>query len=670
MTENSLMTLPPGPLTDRQSVNIITPEQLWTDDYAVKIVAADFALAENYRTHNHDWRWQNADALYMGYVPQKYWEGTRIPRANISVFTAYEQIESMVPRIIQALFGDDPWFEAEAMGKTSPHAARVAREVILAQMSESKIRKVIEIAIRSGLIYGNGPLELSWLYSSQIVKKFIPRFIPRRQKAFHPLLGEIQLPVGGYDRVIREVQQEEYINRPVLENIDIRDFYIDPNCPTSDPNDARYTVRRSYKDADWWDGMRDVEGFNVPSKEDIIDFCRSKNSAQSDNTKQMQEAARMSQWNPQVDQTIDPGGNRFELLCYKTDRRIVWVANRQYVIYNIPNPYGKKLQYNFSYTDILSRFYGMAVTDVTEGEQRLQQGVVNARIDELALSIHPSTTVLSSNREPVYKLRIRPGGVNYSTDPSKDLVRQYPQNVTQQAFLEVQASDVRVQKITGLADTAAGGQNPVARSATGAGLQGQATMIRSQYQVEKMEDNVLEPMLADVHMLNQHHLDPDQRIAAVGGEQIDPIAIFGADVQFKMRAGSRMASRAGLLQALPLIFQEMVSPQLQAQLTAQGKTIDFVEVFQMVLDATGYRNKATWTRPLTDEEKAALKAAAENPQSADLQKQRERLASMGQQTQMKGELSLAETALQGKIDLLIEQLKANAKAKEGGDAGD
>jgi hypothetical protein len=665
MVNSELLNHDPGPLTQQQLKTITAPDETWSDDFALKIVKQDFSAAEIYRTNNHDSRWGVHDSLYLGNVPQKYWEGTRIPRANISVFTAYEQIESMVPRIIQALFGDDPWFDATAMGKTSANAARVAREVILAQLSESKIRKVIEIAIRSGLIYGNGPLELSWLYSSQMVKKFVPKFIPRKQKAFHPLMGMVNLPVGGYDRVIREVEEEEYINRPLLENIDIRDFYIDPNCPTSDPQDARFTVKRAYKDADWWDSFRGVEGFNVPSKEDIVEFCHQKNSAQSDNTKQWQEAARFGQWSPQVDQSVDPGAGRFELLCYKTDRRIVWIANRSYVVYNIPNPYGKKLQYNFSYTDIVSRFFGMSVCDVVEGEQRLQEGLTNARVDEIALNIHPATIVKRGNRTPVYKLRLRPGAVEESDDPKGDMIRQFTNNVTQNAYQEQQMSDIRVQKITGLADTSSGGQNPVARSATGAGLQGQATVVRNQYQVEKVEDNVLEPILRDTLMLNDHHLDPDQRIAAVDGEEIDPLEIFGANVKFKMRAGSRMASRAGLLQALPLIFQEMVNPQLQAQLTQQGLTINYVEAFQMVLDATGYRRKADWVRKLTQEEQKALQAAQENPQTAELVKQRERLSAMGEQTQTKGELSLAETALQGRIDMLIEQLKANTKdAKE------
>jgi len=661
MAQTALTTMGPQPLTEQESRRIITPADTWSDDYALKVVTQDFGLAENYRTNNHDWRWNTHEALYLGYVPQKYWPGTKIPRASLSAMTSFEQIESMMPRIMQALFADDPWFDATSMGNTSPHAAVISRETILSQLEDCKVRKVIELAVRSGLQYGNGPLELSWLYSSKMVKKFVPKFIPRRRSAFHPLLGQITVPIGGYDRVIRETEEEEYENRPVLETIDIRDFYIDPNCPTSDPEDARYTVRRSYKEADYLRSFRGVDGFNVPSDEDIIELCRTKPSAMGDSTKQFGEAARMGQWNPQVDQSVDPGAGRFELLCYKTDRRIVWVANRRFVIYNVPNPYGRKLQYNFSYTDILSRFYGFSVCDAIEGEQRLQEGLTNGRVDEIALNIHPPTTVLSSNREPVYKLRISPGQVNYSTDPKNDMIRQFTPNVTQNAYQEHAMSEVRVQKITGLADTSSGGQNPVARSATGAGLQGQATVVRNQYQVEKVEDNVLEPMLADCHMLNQFHLDPDQRIEAVNGEQIDPIAVFGAKVKFKMRAGSRMAAKAGLMNVLPIIFQEIANPQLQAQLTQQGLTINFPEIMQMILDATGYRKKAEWITKLTPEQAASIKAAQENPQSADLQKQRERMQQMAQMNLNKAETTMAQTALEAKVDLLMQHVDSQTK---------
>jgi hypothetical protein len=232
--------------------------------------------------------------------------------------------------------------------------------------------------------------------------------------------------------------------------------------------------------------------------------------------------------------------------------------------------------------------------------------------------------------------------------------------------METAASDVRVQKITGQNDLVSGAQNPVARSATGAGLQGQATFSRSQYQVEKVEDNMLGPILTDVHMLNQHHLDPNQMIEAVDGQMIDPMEVFGAKVRFEMRAGSRMASRQGLLQVLPYIMQYAMNPQLNSQLADQGKTLDYEEIFQMLLDSTGYKKKATWIRDMTPQEQQALQAARQNPQNAELQKQRERMAQMATMQQNKGELDLTKVAIQARSDEKIALLDAKTKLETSG----
>jgi hypothetical protein len=666
---NSLSDITFGALSETQQEQIATPADLWTDDFALKVAVYDFERAANYRSMNHDWRWNNADNLYLGYVPQKFWEGTKIPRANISMFTAYEQIEEMVPRIMQALFAEDVWFEADALGAmTSPQAARASRDVILAQMENcgkvpktKAIRQIVEIAVRDALIYGNGILELSWLYDIIHEKKFIPQFVPQRQAIQHPLLGTVWFPTGGFDRIIKEIMVEQYDNRPIVEHISIKDFYIDPNCPSHDPNDARYTIRRSYTHIDYLKSLRGVENFYIPEDDELVFLGQNKPSAQADNTKSYEESARQGSWQPQVEQSLDPGASRVELLRYKTDRRICWIVNRERCIYNVPNPYGRKLQYNLCYTDLVDRFYGLAVTDVTEGEQRLQEGIVNSRVDELALNIHAATIVKRGNTDPVYKLRVRPGAVQYSDDPKNDHIRQYTNNITQQAFAETAASDIRVQKITGLNDLVSGGQNPVARSATGAGLQGQATFARSQYQVEKVETNILEPMLTDIHMLNNHHLDPNQMIAAGKGQQIDPIAIFGAEVEFRMRAGSRMASKQTLAMNLQWIMQYMTSPQLEAQLNKSGRTIDYEEVFQLLIDATGYAKKATWIRPLTQQEQQAMQDAMTHPMTVDLVKQRERMAQMADMQQNKDERAMAKDVLNRQSDFALEDKKQHGE---------
>ena len=144
----------------REPSRLIMPQDDWSSSHALSVVMGDFHRAESYRTNNHDWRWEKADRRYLGDVPQKFWEGTNSKRANLSVMTAYEQIEALVPLVVQAVFGEDPWFETVAIGRTPPQAAVICREVIAAQLYQTRVRKVVKLALRSSYGYGNGPLEL------------------------------------------------------------------------------------------------------------------------------------------------------------------------------------------------------------------------------------------------------------------------------------------------------------------------------------------------------------------------------------------------------------------------------------------------------------------------------------------------------------------------------
>src|SRR5262245_48370507 len=100
------------PLTTAEQ-QIKDPTDPWSTDLACKIAVQDFHAAERYRNQNHDWRWRVADELYLAWVAQKYWEGTKIPRASMPVFLVFQQVESLLPKLMSAIFADEPWFQAD-----------------------------------------------------------------------------------------------------------------------------------------------------------------------------------------------------------------------------------------------------------------------------------------------------------------------------------------------------------------------------------------------------------------------------------------------------------------------------------------------------------------------------------------------------------------------------
>lgn len=624
------------PLTDAEEKRVHAPDEFWRRTFAGKIVLRDFEEASRYRSANHDWRWRNAHDLYIAHVKQKVWEGTRMPRSSLGIFLAFQQIESFIPRAISAIFSNDPWFDMVGQLGTSPEAAEKVRNVVLSQLETCQFREHVRRAIKSALIYGNGVLALEWVHKREDVRRMIPEFVPKKQRIRGIDGRMITVPTGEFKRRLRSRTETMIENRPRVSHISLLDFFIDPNCPTPIPQDARFVVRRVMTSIDELIRFRDEDSWNVPPTPMLLAFAEGKAFSEADMTKLFIETSRSGSWDPRRETTADPGGKRVEVLHYWShDRhvRIIRTGDSAWTLLNMNNPFGFIPFYSVPYADMLDRFYGLAITDVLEGEQRFQQSLLNARVDELALAIHPPTVRHRGINIPAHQLRQRPGAIIPADDPKAHVVRLFPQGATKEAQIEHAASDIRAQRVTGLTEQAL--QRPT-RSAAESQVRAQASFSRIQYFVENMETTVLECLLRDMHTLNRTYLDPNQLIVALDGAEIDPLEVFGAEVKPKIRAGSRMESRSGLLQVFPAVYQTLANPGLLNQLQQMGKTVDFAEILDILLEATGYKERAELIRDLTPQEQQAL-AAARQDESGDQLKLRLQRERMGDIEELQGQ---------------------------------
>jgi len=94
--------------------------------YALSLVNQTFNKYETDRTTNHDYRWNNNDTLYWGWVQPKVWEGTNIARSSLSHQLVFDQLESALPSINSALFagGGEDWFQVLPEIGATPQDAR------------------------------------------------------------------------------------------------------------------------------------------------------------------------------------------------------------------------------------------------------------------------------------------------------------------------------------------------------------------------------------------------------------------------------------------------------------------------------------------------------------------------------------------------------------------
>lgn len=666
-------------LTDTEQKKVHTPDQEWSDAFAFKVAKADFETAANYRAANHDERWKLADTLYAGWEKQRHWEGSKIPRSSLGMFVVFSQIESMLPKVLSSLFADNPWFEVGGEPGTAPTAAMDVRDLMLYQMEQMRrvknqsIREVFRRAIKDSCLYGIGPVEMGWMDVPRKKSRFVREQIPVTRMLEHPQYGAIELPTGDVRTETRQIDTTERRRQPYLRHVSAKDVFVDPNHTNPQFQDARYVCTRGYRTVDELEAMRKMPGFTLPPRARLLQLAQSKPARQADSTKMAGEVARGANWQPTLDTSADPGAGRIEVIARISAERVVWILNGEELAYNAKNEFGFINVFNVFYVDFPGRAYGMSVSDVTEGEHRLQGALVNAMIDEQALYLHGRTVRKRGKHIPAHQLRRRPGQQIEAENPKEDVIFDNMQPQLTEAHIQVQASENRTQKTTGLNDLIASGVpgsggNSANRTAAGINVQASAGMSRLGYQVENTEDTFVEPILYAWHTLNTLFLDPEEAmtILAKGPQgqmqerQIDVLNILNADVLFKMRASSKMQSRQALLQTFPLIAQTFMNPELISTLHRQGMTFDMAEMAHMVLDMTGYKARGNFIRPLTPEEQQALQQASQQEQNVELVKQRERMTAMKEMQDSKAMDDIQKAVVERGLESALEPEETEA----------
>lgn len=647
-----------APMTDAEQKKVTTPEQAWSDSFLAKVITADFDEAARYREAAHDWRWRIHDEIYQAWCEQLYWPQSKQPRSSLSIYLAFEQIETLLPKVLAEIWGEVPPFQVDPRPGTKFAEAQATSDLMEWQLEETRAWVVFYHALKSAAIYGDGIVELAWDAREVTRRHWVASWQPVMKK-IQSILGLVEVPVGR-KRVVRELVSKEMVNMPTLDAISIKQMYFDPNCQSPDPQKGRFAIKRTFLTIDEilsYDGMK---GFNIPPKERLLSLAERKPTTNTDNALSSSEQARGVRWEPSKDYTADPSGKRIEVLQWDGGpnySRRGWLLGREDVMYNGPG-FGFCPYFHFFYSDVPDRFYSLGVCDVLEGDQRLIQGIVNARIDELSLNINASTIKRRGATVAQSQYRRRPGNVIEVENPKEDIIREETQNITAQAYIEVDAAERRSQKITGVTDlaalgTPAAGGNAASRTATGVSVQAQATATRLQFMVAKAEAFAIEPLLVAMHTLNVRWLDPNQVVEVLGRDgrqvQIDPLAVKNARVKFSMRAAQRMQSRIGLLQLFPLVAQTFLNPDFLNMLArTQGMTVDVLEMGKALEDVSGYRRRyGGFFRPLSQQERQMMMQPPPE-ELIRMQMQRERLAG---QSEVAGEKNATQilSTLAGKI---------------------
>lgn len=605
--------------------------QSLTDAYALALVNQTFWQFETFRSQNHDRRWNTHDSLYVGFQQQKVWDGTNVARASFRNQIVFDQVESALPIINQTLFGNPEWFQVEALPGTDVQDAKKVQEAMSYIFDHptdeigSNALNDFKTAIKSTLLYGNGGVAVEW---------------------------------------------DASLNQPTISWVDIRDIYIDPALTTPNPDCGRAVIRRKFLTIQEIRDMKKDPRMNVPSDE--ILWYMSKNAPQTyaEQTKRVQEALRGVFFSPGFSDYVPlPADQQVECLIYYSGSRIIWILNKQWVLYSGPNPYGFTPFAFAPCYNYISRFYGQSIADVQEDNQRYTEALLNAHYDELTLLLHPPRVMKRNALLTPAQQKWRPGIV-YTAENKDDVSLLQVGGNTVNVFDDIQYLSLTAEKRTGINGLGSGSvPQPSNANRTLGGLQMQqaGSNTRLMEIVSNIEQYLILPVLYKVYKLLQFHTRPGQPLPATGpdGNYNVDAALVQSKLRFKMLASSKMITRDKLLQIVPFFMQAFTQGPFIQELAKIGQTVDFGELFRMMQDATGVGGLYTLIRQMSPEEQQQLNQPPPQAQ-ADMQKAQLDAQTRQQLMQMKvqGELQKAQIQKQPEPPSPWQQMLDQQKAQQ------
>lgn len=653
------------------------PPALPEDEIVKELVLKDLNRAEYYLlAKGMSVEWDADDRLYLFRVPQGFWEGSSVPRASLGVPLIYEHIESLMPQIMSALFGDDPPFEAISRPKTKQDAARASKEIINYQLDQMNFREEMRKCIKEMLVYGTGFLRLGWRRYKKTIRKRV-----RKGKPSVQLVNGIPVPnyKDGGKWVTKNVEVE--VNEPYCERVHVRYIIPDPKLRDPDVRKGDFLIHREYMGVeDLEKAFRQVPNNKLPDTETLKSYFdqpkespersmlegRSTTSVMNTGISSLDLNMEFKAMPRYQEATSDPNKQQLEVVEYWSNTRHYVLLNRKLVILNEANTFGEIPYRSACFTDVLDSLYGIGIARLLKGEQRLQQGVINGRLDDLSLRLSGSFIRKRGANTPAQQLRLRPGGIMDTDDVDGIKMIEYPPALVD-AFTEVEASDSRAQRRSGANEliTQGGQQGPssITRTATGMNALSAGVGARLGYLIDFISNLIFVPALDFLQECNSKWLDEetiqtiltDELEHAYEGDMLD---IVNAKLKFRMLASAKAKARQALAQNLmPMLQVFQQAPVIEAMQT-QNLVIDWVEIAQSVADISEIAGTQKFIRQMTPEEKKALMAKNEFAQqmatgAVDNQHQLQQIAATGQ--------SQTKTAMSKEIMKgLVEELKEGA----------
>jgi len=434
-------------------------------------ILGKFELAEDYRsTKNLESKWERWYKIYRCIPREDKPEGY----SNIFVPFPYSIIESIVPRIVNAIFAAEPFVTVAPRETGDIKAAKLIEKLLSYQFYATDFFTRAIQWIKDVCIYGIGILKVTWDFEE---------------------------------------------DNPKVEHVAPWNFYPSPISKTGD---IPWCIHRTITDID---RLKEAQAMGIYQN---VDEIKLEGQYLNDYQQFASQDEEIKKW------TDDEKKRKVEILEYWEKDRVVTVANREVILRDTKN-FFKHKRIPFicvPATPVTHEFYGIGFIEPIEYLSYELNDIRNQRMDNANMFINNMWLVNRNAGVNYDDLIARPGQIIRADDISPNGIREVRAALNPQFFMMEESSKRDMQDATGMYDYARGVTPPRGETATGITSLQQMAQIRFQMTTRLIVELGIKPLAAMMTDLNQQFI-PEQKVIRIIGEKAleTPLVIRREDIQ-------------------------------------------------------------------------------------------------------------------------------------------
>jgi hypothetical protein len=629
----------------------------YTDEAVLSIVVQDYMRASAW-LEDRRWplNWTESDVLYQSPRMLSVFEGSTVTRANVSRFGVAKQVNSLAPALSGAIFFNDATpFEIRPRPSTHQDTARAWKELIAELLDQIHFKQELSYGIQGMVNQGTVIFKGGWETVVEVETHYRRKEAPLTQEM---PFGQPSVMFTADSDEFEAIDVEVTRNRPTFEKCELGTVFVDPTW--NSPNQlwkAKWIVHEKYLTYDDLTKLRDNPDYDIPSDDDLrAVFLSDVETPEGISPTEQAMAANTSVHHAErqdFEWSEDPLQKSMQVLEWwsRTDVRVV--LQKKVIIRNSTHKMGEKPFWSANYWDIDNAGYGMGVGRIAGADQRVEQGMLNALLDILSFAVQPEYAVARGANVPTQDQRRRLGGIRMvdGNDATRAVALIAQPQVPPDAWRAIQSVVASSESATGADQATVQGTLPgrgssIGKSGTGAGMIGSASAARLQSPVERVIDGVFLPFLGFIYRMVKERM-PIKEVRDVLADRamdlrVDFQNFLDAVIKFDTLAGTRLAAKNKMAQALPFLLEVFGNQALVQQLSQTGWKVNAMELVSMVLEMSEWKNKQDLVVQMTPEEKQTMMQQSQAAQQAQ-----SKSALLNQKQQ--GDMQLEDKKISGRI---------------------